>query len=333
MPKSIWVYLEQDGKELNEVSQEILGKGKNLADKLGYELTAVCLGEKLLNQLDNIATFGPYRILVAENELLNEYSCDGFTRVLTDLIREEKPEIGLFGESAKTMEFVPRIAAKLKCPFINNCTILDVGSNGELDASRPLYGGRVYGTFSIGVGSPQLFLFKAGVLGIDKPKASKKPDLIRKEVELSKEDIRIKSLKIIKGDPEIIDITEAERIVAVGRGIGNRENLKIVHEIAGMIRASLGGTRVAVDSEWITFERQVGQTGKTVSPKLFLACGISGASHHTMGMKDSKLIAAINKDPQAPIMKLADVAIAADLDVLLPILHEKLKEYQANKTE
>ena len=328
--KGVWVFAEQREGELQKVSLELLGEGRKIADKLGVKLTALLLGNNIKSLADTLGRHGADEVLVAESSLLQHYTTDGYTKVICDLANERKPGIIFIGATFIGRDLGPRVAARLTTGLTADCTVLDVDvEKADLLATRPAFGGNLMATIACPDHRPQMATVRPGVF-------SKLPDEERNftveevEVKLEESDIRTKIVEIVKEAKEIVDISEANFIVSGGRGVGSKENFAILEELAEALGGTVAGSRAAVENGWIERDYQVGQTGKTVRPTIYIACGISGAIQHVAGMQESDMIIAINKDASAPIMKTADYAIVGDLLKVVPEMTAQVKALKEN---
>jgi electron transfer flavoprotein alpha subunit len=328
--KGVWVFAEQRDGELQNVALELLGKGRELADKLGVELTALLLGHKNIDEMTKeLGAYGADKVLVADNELLSHYTTDGYAKVIADIVNEKKPEVIFIGASYIGRDLGPRVAGKLSTGLTADCTSLDIDAeNNNLLMTRPAFGGNLMATIVCGDHRPQMSTVRPGVFEKLAKDENRKFQVEKANVVLAKEDIRTEVLEVVKVAKEVEDIIEAEFIVAGGRGVGSKENFEILKELADALGGSVGGSRAAVDNGWVDKSVQVGQTGKTVRPTIYIACGISGAIQHLAGMQDSNFIIAINKDADAPIMKIADVALVGDYTKIVPELAAQYKAMQ-----
>ncbi|RXI43429.1 electron transfer flavoprotein subunit alpha, partial [Clostridium tetani] len=295
--KGVWVFAEQRDGELQKVSLELLGKGREIADKLGVELTALLLGNKIDSIAEELVAYGADKVIYAQNPLLSHYTTDGYTKVICDLVAEEKPEIILVGATYIGRDLGPRVAARLRTGLTADCTALDVeeGTNNLL-MTRPAFGGNLMATIVCGEHRPQMSTVRPGVFEKLKKDVAKKGEIKKIEAKLEMSDIRTKVEDVVKITKNVMDIGEAEFLVAGGRGIGSKENFKMLEELAELLGGNVAGSRAAIDNGWIDKDYQVGQTGKTVRPMVYIAVGISGAIQHLAGMQDSDYIIAINKD-------------------------------------
>lgn len=326
--KGVWVFAEQREGELQKVSLELLGEGRKIADKLGVKLTALLLGHNIKDLANSLGEHGADEVIVCDNKLLEHYTTDGYTKVICELASERKPGILFIGATFIGRDLGPRVAARLSTGLTADCTQLDVEvSNGDLLATRPAFGGNLMATIACPDHRPQMATVRPGVFAKIEEKNC---EFVVEDVDvnLTSEDIRTKVVEIVKEAKEIEDISEANFIVAGGRGLGSKENFDKLYELAEVVGGSVAASRGAIDKGWIERDYQVGQTGKTVRPNIYIACGISGAIQHAAGMQDSDMIIAINKDESAPIMKLADYAIVGDVNKVLPELIAQFKEIQ-----
>ena len=327
--KGVWVFAEQREGELQKVSLELLGEGRRQADKLGVKLTALLLGDNVAHLADELAKHGADEVLVAEDKNLAHYTTDAYTKVICDLANERKPGILFVGATFIGRDLGPRVAARLNTGLTADCTSIDVEvENGDLLATRPAFGGNLMATIACPDHRPQMATVRPGVF--EKVNTNGADCKIEKvAVQLSDSDVRTKVLETVKTAKDIVDISEAKIIVAGGRGVGSKENFDLVKELAEALGGVVAGSRAAVEKGWVENAYQVGQTGKTVKPTIYVACGISGAIQHVAGMQDSELIIAINKDETAPIMQVADYGIVGDVKKVIPELIAQAKEMKA----
>lgn len=322
----VWVLIEQQDEALQDGALELVGEGRNIADKLKAELTAITLGNISGEQAEPIAHHGANRILSIEHPALSHYSVETYSQILSDVIEKHSPDVVLAVHSVNGADLTCRVAARLETGLVTACDRVDVSSEKLLVPVKPIYGGKAAATFCCPTSKPQMATLNLDALELKTPDTSLTAELVNMKASLEPEEPQTQIVGFIPGDPRSMDLTEADVVIAGGRGLGSQENFKLVHELADVLGGSVGATRMAVDDEWINRERQVGLTGKTVRPKLFVACGISGAIQHTMGMKDSKVIIAINTDRNAPIFKIADVGVVGDVLEVMPALTAQLRE-------
>lgn len=324
--KGVWVFAEQREGQLQKVSLELLGEGKKIAEKLGVKLTALLLGNNIEGLAETLTAHGADEVLVANDPKLEHYTTEAYTKVICDLAEERKPSILFIGATFIGRDLGPRVSARLSTGLTADCTSLDVDvETGDLLATRPAFGGNLMATIACPEHRPQMATVRPGVFAkVETANAEAKVETV--EVKLADSDIRTKVLETVKSKKDIIDISEANVIVAGGRGVGSKENFELLKELADVLGGTVAGSRAAVEKGWIDPAYQVGQTGKTVKPSIYIACGISGAIQHVAGMQDSDMIIAINKDNSAPIMKVADYGIVGDVKKVLPELIAQAKE-------
>lgn len=326
--KGVWVFAEQRDYKLQKVSLELLGKGKEIANSLGVELTALLLGNNIDNLAEDLLVYGADKVLYIEDENLTHYTTDAYAKAIVDIVNERKPEIILVGATNVGRDLGPRVSARLNTGLTADCTGLDIEEGtGHLLMTRPAFGGNLMATIICTEHRPQMSTVRPGVferlekneINIDMKKVEKtKPNI-------SSKDLRVKVLNVVKIAKEVADISEASILVSGGRGMGNADNFKLLKNLAEVVNGVVCGSRAAVDNGWVDHALQVGQTGKTVKPKLYIACGISGAIQHLAGMQESDYIIAINKDADAPIMQVADLGLVGDLNKIIPELTEQIR--------
>ena len=290
------------------------------------ELTALLLGSNIDGLTKTLAEHGADEVLVADHKLLEHYTTDAYTKVICDLVNERKPGILFVGATFIGRDLGPRVAARLNTGLTADCTSIDVDvENGDLLATRPAFGGNLMATIACPEHRPQMATVRPGVFAkVESDGANCNVEKVN--VQLTDADVRTKVLETVKTAKDIVDISEAKVIVSGGRGVGSKENFALLEELAKVLGGTVAGSRAAVEKGWIDNAYQVGQTGKTVKPSIYIACGISGAIQHVAGMQDSDMIIAINKDESAPIMKVADYAIVGDIKKVLPELIAQAKE-------
>ena len=321
----VWVFAEQREGQLQKVSLELLGEGRKIADKLGSKLTALLIGNKVQNLVEDLSRHGADEVLVVDAPELEHYTTDGYTKAICELANAKKPNIIFIGATFIGRDLGPRVAARLETGLTADCTSLDVDvESGDLLATRPAFGGNLMATIVCPDHRPQMATVRPGVFE-KLPLGENDAPVENVEIKFNSNDIRTKIVEIIKEHKDIVDISEANVLVAGGRGIGSEENFKMLKELAEVMNGSIAASRAAVEKGWVDKDYQVGQTGKTVRPNIYVACGISGAIQHAAGMQDSDMIIAINKDANAPIMKIADYAIVGDVNKVVPEFIAQLK--------
>jgi electron transfer flavoprotein alpha subunit len=323
--QGVWVFAEQRDGKLKSVAYELVSEGRKLADKLGTELGAVCLGHNI-KDVEQLICYGADKVYLADDPALADHQEDLYTGLLLDLIKKHRPEILIAGATAMGRSFVPRVAALLYTGLTADCTGLDIDPETKLLLqTRPTFGGNVMATIMCQAKRPQMSTVRPHVFKRGAHHKERKGQIIK--VAFKKEAItsRTKLLRFIEDLTEKVKLDEAEIIVSGGRGLGKPDNFQIIKALAEVLGAAVGSSRPPVDEGWIPYSHQVGQTGKTVCPKLYIACGISGSVQHIAGMGTSECIIAINEDPNAPIFQVATYGIVGDLFKVVPMLTEKLK--------
>ena len=315
-----WVVLEQKDGELDDVSWEIVGQGREIADKLKQRLCAVIMGSNTASIGEDLNCSGVDEVYLLDTPDLDRYSPELFTQALSKLIQERLPQIVLCGATPNGNDLASRVAAKLRVGLISDCIAFHVDVDGLLLMEKPTHKGKVCSTITSPHVRPQIATVRLGTMEVKDFHSAKKTKVTKLSPQLDIGKPYLKLAGSVRIDPVTLPLEEAEVIVAGGRGVGSGENFTILEEAARALGGTVGASRVAIDNRWVPRERQVGQSGKTVKPKLYIACGISGSSHHVLGMKDSQSIVAINTDPDAPIFKLADVGITGDLLEVVPAI-------------
>mgnify|MGYP001122197935 CR=1 FL=1 len=323
--KNVWVFAEQREGKIMPVAIELLGEGRKLADEIGTELCTIVLGNNIEDLPKELISYGSDKVYVAQHGLLDKFTTDGYAKVITDAINEIKPEIVLLGATHIGRDLAPRVAARVDTGLTADCTKLEIDpKDKKIKQTRPAFGGNIMATIVCPNHRPQMSTVRQGVMDKANKDDSRKGEVIKLEVKLNKEDVRTEVVKTVKTKNEIVSLTDAEVIIAGGRGLGKPEGFDLLKELADKLGGVVGASRAAVDNEWIDHSYQVGQTGITVKPKLYIACGISGAIQHLAGMQNSDVIVAINKNPDAPIFEVADYGIVGDLYEVVPALMETL---------
>ena len=327
--KGIWVIAEHYKNEIHPVAFQLLGKGRELSDLLEVGLSLIILGGNFDEELENFVHHGADEIIYIKSQKLKHYYSDLYVQVLTDLIQKYKPEIVLIGATPTGRDFAPRMAKRLNAGLTADCTGLDIDLyTRNLLQTRPTFGGNIMATIRTPNSRPQVATVRPGTF--------KALENVKKKAKISKIDYNFKEkdsvnkiIKVIDKYKEQVNLEDADIIVAGGRGVGSKDNFKIIEKLAEVLGAELGGSRVTVELNWLSQDRQIGQTGKTVAPKLYIACGISGAIQHLVGMQNSEIIVAINKDPNATIFSIAHYGIVGDLHEIVPTL---IKEFMKSKS-
>lgn len=324
--RGVWVFAEQRHGVLSAVSFELLGVGRTLSDDLGVPLTAVLFGPDMEDAVRELVRRGADRVLYVDDEPLRVFQDEPYAQTLADLIREEKPEIVLAGATAIGRSFIPKVAAKLGTGLTADCTGLKMDpERRRLVQTRPAFGGNIMATIICPNHRPQMATVRHKVMPEAMPEEGRAGEIVRRSARPESLVSRTTLVEFVEEVEETINIAEADVIISGGRGLGKPEHFELIRELALTLGGAVGASRAAVDAGWIPYSHQVGQTGKTVSPKLYIACGISGAIQHLAGMQSSDVIVAINKDPDAPIFNVATYGIVGDLFEVVPALIQKLK--------
>lgn len=322
--KDVWVFIEINEKKISNASIELLGEGRKLADKLKVNLCGIILGNNLGKLKDEVIYYGANKVYVKENELLDCYNTDGYTKVICEAIEEIKPEIVLFGATHIGRDLAPRVASRMNTGLTADCTKLEVDmTDNKLLQTRPAFGGNLMATIICPNNRPQMSTVRPGVMEKAIRDEARKGEIVFLDSDIKEDDIRTKIIQIIKSNREQVNLPEAKIIIAGGLGIGE-DGFKLINELAKKLNGAVGASRGAVDKGWIDHSHQIGQTGVTVRPELYIACGISGAIQHLAGMSNSKIIVAINTNKDAPIFKAADYGIIGDAKEVLKILLEEI---------
>ncbi len=325
--KGIWVFIEQKKGKVQSVSYELLGKAQELAKKLDCQVSGVLIGNKLDDQLDELIFRGADNIYLVEAPEIAEFQDEPYTKILIELIKKYKPEVLLCGATAIGRSLISRVAVNLKVGLTADCTGLDIDEEKKiLLQTRPAFGGNIMATIISPNYRPQMATVRHKVMQPLEPDKHRKGKIIRESFEPLVYSSRTKLLDIVDEIENLVNLAEADIIVSGGRGMGAPENFKMLEELAHVLGAAVGSSRAAVDAGWMPYSHQVGQTGRTVAPKIYIACGISGQIQHLVGMQSSKIIIAINKDPEAPIFKVATYGVVGDLFQIVPALTKKFKE-------
>ena len=334
---NVWVFIEQEGGKIADVSLELVCKGRELAAQLGVKTEALLLGDKLEKCVDTLYSYGCDTVYLAEDPRLEPFTVLPYAKVIMDLIREHKPNILLFGATLKGRELAPRVASEKLGGLTADCTQLRIDDfedkknnksyTNKLMQIRPAFGGNIIATIVNTWDDPQMVTVREGVMKMDAPDPSRKGKLVRVKPQITDAETVVKVLERVRADKEV-DLNGAQIIVSGGYGVGSKANFKLIYDLAEALGGEVGASRAAVDAGWIDHDHQVGQTGVTVRPRLYIACGISGSIQHCAGMSDSKKIIAINTDPGAPIFSIAHYSIVGDLNTVIPQMIKAFKAKQ-----
>ncbi len=355
MSKDIYVVIEQRNGAIQKVSLELIGEASKLAADMGEQVVAVLMGYKIADKAQMLIEYGAAKVLVLDAPVLEHYTTEPYVKGVEYVIKEYEPNVVLFGASSIGRDMAPRIAGRVHTGLTADCTRLDVEvgkyqeylrkstnvpadkiegldtADKNLKMTRPAFGGNVMATIVCRNYRPQMATVRPGVMEMPTRDAARTGEIIMVDAGLSEADMNVEILEVVKNEKKSVDITDAKVLVSGGRGVGGPEGYEPLRELAAELGGEVSSSRIGVDSGWIEKDRQVGQTGKTVHPNLYIACGISGAIQHLAGMEDSEFIIAINKDESCPMMKLADLGIQGDLKVIVPKLTEAIKAYKAKQ--
>ena len=322
----VWTFAEQRDGKLTRVARQLVGKARQLADILGVRVETVLLGHNITDLAQELIQCGADNVYLIDHPLLENYQTDLYTKAIYDLTIEKKPEVFIFGATHMGRDLAPRLAQRITTGLTADCTELTIDEVERLLLqTRPAFGGNIMATITCKNHRPQMATVRPGVFRKPEKDPTRKGNVINITPEISESNILTHLVKFLKLEKKIVKLEEAEAIVSGGRGLKKPENFSLIQELADLLGGEVGASRAAVDAGWISKDHQVGQTGKTVSPKLYIACGISGAIQHRAGMQTSETIVAINKDPEAPIFKIADIGIVGDLFKVVPEIISVLK--------
>ncbi len=332
---NVWVFIEQEGGKIAGVSLELLSRARELADTLGVKVEALLLGNNIENLVPELWSYGCDNVFLAEDARLEPFTVLPYAKVIMDLILEHRPNILMFGATMKGRELAPRVASEKRCGLTADCTDLRIDDfedkvnkksyQNKLMQIRPAFGGNIIATIVNTWEDPQMVTVREGVMKLGTPDPARRGEVTRVTPALTEKETVVRVVERIRADKEI-DLRGAQIIVAGGYGVGSQKNFQLIFDLAEAIGGEVGASRAAVDAGWVCHDRQVGQTGVTVRPRLYIACGISGSVQHTAGMAESKKIIAINTDPNAPIFSVAHYAICGDLNTVIP---EMIKAFKA----
>ena len=341
--KGVFVFAQQVDGIVGGIAFELVGEGKKLANDLGVDVTAILIGSDIKDQAERLGAYGADRVIVVDDPALKDYRTEPYTHAMASVIKEFKPEIVMIGATAIGRDLGPRLAARIHTGLTADCTQLDIGDfplnpvpgkeqkHNQLLMTRPAFGGNTIATIACPDFRPQMATVRPGVMQKLPKDPSHKAEVIEFNPGFEENGNYVEILEIVKAVSDVADIMDAKILVSGGRGVGSPENFKILQDLADVIGGTVSCSRAVVDAGWKPKDLQVGQTGKTVRPNLYIACGISGAIQHLAGMEESDIIVAINKDEYAPIFDVADYGVVGDLNKIVPALTEKLTEYMAAK--
>ena len=333
--KGVYVFAQQVDGEVSGIAYELLGKAKDLAKDLNAEVTAVLLGYGVKGLADSLAEYGADKVIVVDDKELEVYRTEPYAHALASVINEYKPEIMLVGATAIGRDLGPRVSARVATGLTADCTVLEIGDftdnmtketiPNQLLMTRPAFGGNTIATIACPYNRPQMATVRPGVMQKIAPIAGAKANVVEYNPGFTPNDRYVEILNIVKAVKNTANIMDAKILVSGGRGVGSKENFKLLEDLAEVLGGTVSCSRAVVENGWLPVDLQVGQTGKTVRPQIYFAIGISGAIQHVAGMEDSDLIVAINKDEDAPIFDVADYGLVGDLNKIVPALTTALK--------
>ncbi|MHA1481289.1 MAG: FAD-binding protein [Candidatus Thorarchaeota archaeon] len=330
--KDVWVVCETVGTRLRSVSLELIAKGRELADKLGENVVAVLIGHEIECHAESLVQQGADMVYVVDDKVFGQFTTDAFTIAVVSLVAPHKPSIVLFGATGNGRDLAPRVAARMALGLTADCTGLDIDEERQLIQTRPAFGGNIMAEILCPFTRPQMATVRPNVFKPNEPDTSRTGAIENVEMKISPIQVRTRVLETVSEVTEgMISVEEADVVICSGRGIKEPANLDLPRQLAKLLDAAVGGSRPIVDLGWLPPTQQVGQSGRTVSPKLYIALGISGAIQHLAGMSTSDIIVAINKDPDAPIFEAADFGIVGDIFEVLPHVIELVKELKAKR--
>jgi electron transfer flavoprotein alpha subunit len=333
MAKDVYVFIEQRDNKIQKVGIELLGKARELADQLEEQVVAMLLGSEIEYEVETLYKYGADKVILVEDPMLEEYTTEPYAKAIYTIIKKYDPEIVLYGATSIGRDLAPRLAARVHTGLTADCTKLEIDEETRLLLmTRPAFGGNLMATILCENYTPQMATVRPGVMQTKKTDNTD-GELIRENIEFDESDMTVKILEIQKTEQKRKDITEADVLVSGGRGVGSAQGFEKLEDLAKVLNAEVSASRAAVDSGWMPKDRQVGQTGKTVRPNLYLALGISGAIQHLAGMEDSDLIIAVNKSEDAPIYDVADLGVVGDINQIVPKLTELIKREREAKED
>lgn len=333
--KGVLVFTEQRTGELQKVSLELIGEARRLADELGQEVIAGLIGKDVAGLTGELISHGADKVYVVDSSVAELYMTEPYTKSIVAIIEEVKPAIVLFGATSIGRDLAPRVAARWHTGLVADCTSLAIEEGtGNLLSTRPAFGGNIMATIACPDFRPQMSTVRPGVMQKLDADPSRKGEVINFDAKLTEADKTVEIIEEVRETTKRVNIEEADVLVSAGRGVGGPDKFQPLEDLAAVLKGTVSGSRATIDSGWLPKERQVGQTGKTVRPQLYMACGISGAIQHLAGMEESDFIVAVNKNPEAPIFEVADIGVVGDLHKVLPLVTEEIKKAQlaeANK--
>jgi len=322
----LWVFVEQRYGTPAQVSLELLGKGRDLAEKLKVNVTATLIGHNISEIAEKLIFYGADRVIIADDPIVKEYRTEPYTEIIVEQALKEKPEILLIGATSIGRDLAPRISARLNTGCTADCTELAIDKEMRLIvATKPFFGRDLMADIICPSHRPQMVTVRPGVMELKTQDRKRRGEKVYVDVSCKEEDIRVKVLETSRAASDGISLEEAEKVVVAGMGVGTKENFEMVKEFAKLLDAQIGATSLPVDEGWVSEDKKIGQTGKTIRPKLYIGCGVSGAIQHSAGMINSELIIAINTNPKADIFNFADYGIVGDINEIAQALIKELR--------
>ena len=334
MSRDVFVFAEQRDGALQKVGIELIGEAARLAADLGQKVVAVLLGSEIEARAAELIAYGADKVVFVDDPILKEYITEPYTKAVYTVVTNYDPEIFLYGATAIGRDLAPRVAARTHTGLTADCTKLDIDEESKnLLMTRPAFGGNIMATIECADFRPQMATVRPGVMSARARDNGRAGEVIKLNVKFTSADITVNIREVVKASHKATDITEAKALVSGGRGIGSPEKFEMLQKLADVLDGEISASRASVDAGWIAKDRQVGQTGKTVRPNLYVACGISGAIQHLAGMEGSDYIVAINKNNTAPIFNVADLGIVGDLNAIVPKLTDAIAKYKEEKAK
>ena len=332
MSKDVYVIAEQRDGKIQKVSVELVGEATKLAKDLGEKVVAVLLGSNVTDKAQELIQYGADKVVVVDDPMLEKYATEPYAKAVTAVIKEFEPEIVLYGATSIGRDLAPRVSARVHTGLTADCTKLAINEETKLlHMTRPAFGGNIMATIVCKNHRPQMATVRPGVMSALAKDETRTGEVVNFKVDFVPADMNVEIIEEVKETRKTVDITDAKVLVSGGRGIGSPEFVPVLQEAADVLGGIVSGSRPVIEAGWLSKERQVGQTGKTVRPNLYLACGISGAIQHVAGMESSEVVISINKDDNAAIFSVSDLGVVGDVKVILPKLIEAIKKVKAEK--
>lgn len=329
--EDVWVFAEQRSGKLLNSTLEVLGGGRKISEKLETRLAAVLLGHDVADLAKELVAFGADSVYLVDNSLLSLYRSEFYAEIMADLLKEHQPAVLLLSATEVGMDLAPRLAAKVRTGLTADCIRLDVNEKHQLLQVVPAFGGNVMATVVCPEHKPQMATVRPGVMTATERDDNRQGKITSIGVNLKEQNLNVRIIDFVSVKPRILPIEKAGIIVTGGYGVGSAENWKLLENLAEVLGGAVGSTRPPVDEKWAFEDQMIGQSGKTVRPRLYIAAGVSGELQHTVGMHDSKVIVAINKNPNAQIFKVADIGIIGDLREILPLLASEIRRFACSQ--